>query len=398
MRSRSTPAPSAVEPDRASAAEPSVAAKVLRFGTRAGPLEEVAIAIEVCGPAPPNNDDCANAVPIFFGTTEFSSIDATDDGPELPGECDEGFGTGFGSDIWFTLTPDQSDGVLISTCDAADFDTRLALYTECDGALIACNDDGADCTGYTSRLGFAGVEGETYLLRVGGYNGASGSGTLSIEYGDVPPEYPIEVIAEWKVEDGGNGHFYAVKWLGQGSSFATADAEAILLGGYLATLTSPEETAFAMDFVGVGAPAVYARCAFGLVQSDKVIAMHDGCFCCTLSSALGDQIVELASKNMFNYMLIEASGVSEPSQIAPLFDLCDDQHNHDEVHKDGPQLGEVARLDTCVTVIDAAEFYNNLETMNEFADGELKSLTSEVIPSATQFFKRAYKISHFPGL
>ena len=71
-------------------------------------------------------------------------------------------------------------------------------------------------------------------------------------------------------------------------------------------------------------------------------------------------------------MLIEASGVSEPSQIAPLFDLCDDQHNHDEVHKDGPQLGEVARLDTCVTVIDAAEFYNNLETMNEFADGESK--------------------------
>ena len=29
---------------------------------------------------------------------------------------------------------------------------------------------------------------------------------------------------------------------------------------------------------------------------------------------------------------------------------------------------------------------------------DLKSLTSEVIPSATQFFKRAYKISHFPGL
>ena len=107
-----------------------------------------------------------------------------------------------------------------------------------------------------------------------------------------------------------------------------------------------------------------------LVQSDKVIAMQNGCFCCTLTNDLVDQIIELASKNMFNYMLIEASGVSEPSQIAPLFDLCDDEHNHDEVHKDGPQLGEVARLDTCVTVIDAAEFYNNLETMNEFADGD----------------------------
>merc|ERR1719443_1295087 len=73
-----------------------------------------------------------------------------------------------------------------------------------------------------------------------------------------------------------------------------------------------------------------------LVQSDTVIAMQNGCFCCTLSNDLVDQIKDLASKKMFNYMLIEASGVSEPSQIAPLFDLCDDEHNHDEVHKDGP--------------------------------------------------------------
>ena len=34
----------------------------------------------------------------------------------------------------------------------------------------------------------------------------------------------------------------------------------------------------------------------------------------------------------------------------------------------------------------------------ENEDGQLKSLTSEALPSATQFFKRAYKISHFPGL
>ena len=122
-----------------------------------------------------------------------------------------------------------------------------------------------------------------------------------------------------------------------------------------------------------------------LVQSDKVIAMQNGCFCCTLSNDLVDQIIELASKNMFNYMLIEASGVSEPSQIAPLFDLCDDQHNHDEVHKDGPQLGEVARLDTCVTVIDAAEFYNNLETMNEFADGESQGTIAELMMEQVEF-------------
>lgn len=122
-----------------------------------------------------------------------------------------------------------------------------------------------------------------------------------------------------------------------------------------------------------------------LVQSDKVIAMQNGCFCCTLSNDLVDQIIDLVSKNMFNYMLIEASGVSEPSQIAPLFDLCDDNHNHDEVHKEGPQLGEVARLDTCVTVIDAAEFYNNLESMNEYADGESQGSIAELMMEQVEY-------------
>ena len=62
-----------------------------------------------------------------------------------------------------------------------------------------------------------------------------------------------------------------------------------------------------------------------VVQSDEVIAMENGCFCCTLQSDLVDQIISLTRRRQFNYMLIEASGVSEPSQIAPLFDL----HEHD---------------------------------------------------------------------
>ena len=38
---------------------------------------------------------------------------------------------------------------------------------------------------------------------------------------------------------------------------------------------------------------------------------------------------------------MSSSGVGEPSQIAPLFDVCDDQHDHEQEHKDGPQLAEV---------------------------------------------------------
>ena len=122
-----------------------------------------------------------------------------------------------------------------------------------------------------------------------------------------------------------------------------------------------------------------------LVQSDKVIAMQNGCFCCTLSNDLVDQIIDLASKNMFNYMLIEASGVSEPSQIAPIFDPCDDQHDHEQAHKEGPQLSEVARLDTCVTVIDAAEFYDNLDSMKHFEDGEAEGTVAELMMEQVEF-------------
>ena len=125
-----------------------------------------------------------------------------------------------------------------------------------------------------------------------------------------------------------------------------------------------------------------------LVQSDQVIAMQNGCFCCTLQSDLVDQIVELAKKNIFNYMVIEASGVSEPSQIAPLFDLCDDDHDHETEHKDNTTgLGEVARLDTCVTVVDAAEFHNNLESMKAYSnsDEEEQGTTAELMMEQVEF-------------
>ena len=125
-----------------------------------------------------------------------------------------------------------------------------------------------------------------------------------------------------------------------------------------------------------------------LVQSDEVIAMQNGCFCCTLQNDLVEQIVKLAQKNMFNYMLIEASGVSEPSQIAPLFELCDDEHDPEDPEQhdhEGPELGEVARLDTCVTVVDAAEFYNNLESMKIYEEGETVGTIAELLMEQVEF-------------
>ena len=126
-----------------------------------------------------------------------------------------------------------------------------------------------------------------------------------------------------------------------------------------------------------------------LVQSDEVIAMQNGCFCCTLQSDLVDQIISLVEKSLFNYMLIEASGVSEPSQIAPLFDLCVDDHDNPHAdhhdHEGKLQLGEVARLDTCITVVDSAEFYNNLESMKTYENGESIGTIAELMMEQVEF-------------
>ena len=136
-----------------------------------GTWDEVCVgyADQNCDDGSPSNDDCDGATLVGEGNIEYSTVDATSDGPELPGSCDEGFGTGFAPDIWFRIQPDVDTGVIVSTCGTATYDTRLAAYTDCAGTLVACNDDGEGCSSYSSYMTFPGVAGETYYIRVGGY-------------------------------------------------------------------------------------------------------------------------------------------------------------------------------------------------------------------------------------
>jgi len=100
----------------------------------------------------------------------------------------------------------------------------------------------------------------------------------------------------------------------------------------------------------------------GLVRSDEVISMQNGCVCCNLSGDLIEQIVNLTkSETKFDYLVIEGSGVSEPAAIAALFEE-EDHEGHDHDHM--PSLSDVARIDTIVTVVDAADFSQNLDLMD----------------------------------
>ena len=104
----------------------------------------------------------------------------------------------------------------------------------------------------------------------------------------------------------------------------------------------------------------------GLVRSDEVISMQNGCVCCNLSGDLIEQIVGLTTSGKnFDYLIIESSGVSEPAAIAALFEEGEHDHDHDHASEHPTSLSEVARMDTIVTVVDSAEFLHNLELMDD---------------------------------
>ena len=120
--------------------------------------------------------------------------------------------------------------------------------------------------------------------------------------------------------------------------------------------------------------------------------MTNGCVCCTLQGDLVDQIIQMATKGDFNYMIIEASGISEPSEIAKLFRKCDEDHDHKAVHSKGEnvnadkvQLSDVARLDTCVTVIDAPDFFNKLDSIRSKIKNDDTSSWSKLMVEQIEF-------------
>ena len=148
------------------------------YRTTDGVYSDVAIVTIEVGSIP-NPDDCSQAVPLLNGMWDFSTIGATTDG-DAHAECE--FDGQTYHDIWFTYEACADGSLLVSTCSAADYDTDLVLYDrDCQGAMLACNDDTAGCDGYTSEIAINVTMGDVVLIRVGGWDeGDQGTGTLTI--------------------------------------------------------------------------------------------------------------------------------------------------------------------------------------------------------------------------
>ena len=95
---------------------------------------------------------------------------------------------------------------------------------------------------------------------------------------------------------------------------------------------------------------------------EKLVTMQNGCICCTLREDLLLEVGKLAREGRFDYLVIESTGISEPMPVAETFTFADDQ---------GQSLGEVARLDTMVTVVDALNFPLELTSLDELRDRKL---------------------------
>lgn len=89
---------------------------------------------------------------------------------------------------------------------------------------------------------------------------------------------------------------------------------------------------------------------------EKLVEMSNGCICCTLREDLMDQVAKLAAEQKYDYLLIESTGIGEPMPVAATFAYTDEN---------GISLSQIARLDTMITVVDAASFFNYIESSDD---------------------------------
>jgi hypothetical protein len=121
------------------------------------------------------NDECEDAICVEDGVpVAASNVGAT--GIDID-SC--AFLNDF--DVWYVYTPSTTGSVTIDTCSFADFDTTLAVFDECGGSELACNDD---FCGLSSTITMNMTAGEDYYIRLAGYNQQMGNTTLLVTGGD----------------------------------------------------------------------------------------------------------------------------------------------------------------------------------------------------------------------
>ncbi len=130
-------------------------------------------------------DNCASAQPTPNGVYAFNLNAATPDGP---GSCSTTSGA---QDMWVKYVAPDNGVATFSLC-GSDFDTVMSVYTGCGGSELACNDDTDSC-GSQSQVIMPVTGGSSYLIRIAGYAGDVGAGSLLVSG---PPAPAADTLVE----------------------------------------------------------------------------------------------------------------------------------------------------------------------------------------------------------
>lgn len=105
--------------------------------------------------------------------------------------------------VWFKFVAPSTGAVEVSTCDMADFDSQIAVYStnSCSDlssyTLLAANDDGQDCDDYSSKMTVSGLTpGSTYYIIVDGYDGDTGSFDIKVTPVTVTAAHEVQLDAK----------------------------------------------------------------------------------------------------------------------------------------------------------------------------------------------------------
>lgn len=116
----------------------------------------------------------------------------------------------------------------------------------------------------------------------------------------------------------------------------------------------------------------------------QLVALSNGCICCTLRDDLRHEVRRLAEMACFDYLIIESTGIAEPMPIAETFTFADD---------DGESLSSIARLDTMVTLVDAVNFMHDFQTAADLENLNVKDVAAVSHAPATQHGSHASAIN-----
>ncbi|MHA6298077.1 zinc metallochaperone GTPase ZigA [Devosia sp. CAU 1758] len=92
---------------------------------------------------------------------------------------------------------------------------------------------------------------------------------------------------------------------------------------------------------------------------EKLVELSNGCICCTLRDDLLSEVRALAESGRYDYLLIEGTGIAEPLPVATTFEFRDEK---------GVSLSDLTRLDTMVTVVDAANLLKDYSSHDFLRD------------------------------